>query len=101
MNSLAILDAFDDQAIATRRLDFKRRFYALNEKERQYARAKGITPAMTPARVHLIEGTLLPKCKTAWHVEALERLVLLSMIIPTMQEIDEKANELMTAALHI
>src|SRR5258706_1910151 len=100
MNFLSILSSFEDKQIRILKEDFDKEFAARILEEKEYCAKTNQEVRMTPEVIREIEG-LARKCWSAYHIEALKRLVLQEMLVPTIQDVDEKANRMMTEALHV
>ena len=90
MNFLAILECFDDKIVQRMRTQFMNGFRAKVAEEQKYCREHKVEPRMTTQKADEVRG-ILRKCGTAFHVEAIKRLVLTELMIPSFEMVDEKA----------
>ena len=100
MDFLAILQTFDKKEVEVLHRNFREELETMRKQEKEFCVKAHVEPKMTNERA-LEVLKLLEKCHTAYHVEALKRFVLQEMVIPEWQDIDVKANDLMTKALHV
>ena len=98
MNFLSILAAFDEKEIEQMRKQFRKDFDAKIAEEKEYCEKAKTEPMMNKEKATMVMN-LLANCGTAWHVEALRRMVLTDFFIPEKRDLDERANMLMTDAL--
>lgn len=101
MNFLSVLQHFEKPQIDRMKADFKEEFEKLIEYEKKvYCPRYNQEPKMTPTIIREIE-VILEKCGNGYHVEALKRMVCQEMLVPKMKDVEEKANKMMTEALHV
>lgn len=101
MNFLSVLQHFEKPQIERMKIDFKEEFEKLIKYEKEvFCPRYNQEPKMTNDKIREIE-VMLEKCGNGYHVEALKRLVCQEMLVPTMKDVEEKANKIMTEALHV
>lgn len=98
MNMLSILQAYEEKEVNQMRKGFKNDFDAKIAEERAYCIKHKTEPQMTKEKSTKIIN-LLEKCRTGFQVEALRRQVLTDFLIPTWEEVQERANMLSDDAL--
>jgi len=92
-NYLAALSIFDVGKIVRFKDQFREQFKDMCAKEREYCKKVKAQVQMTPEKYKEVED-LLAKCYTPYHVESLRRIVLVECVIPSWEELDKIANEL-------
>jgi len=98
MNMLALLQFMDERHLEGMRKEFLEEFYALRQKEKVYCEKNKIQPEMDADKVNAVVD-LVKRTKTGFHIEALRRSVLQEYTIPTYEELDGRAQIMMTSAL--
>ena len=99
MNFLSILNSFEAKEVEQLRKQFRKAFDVRIAEEKVYCAKNKIEPQMSPQKVTEIMNLLENHCPTAYHVEALKRIVCSDFCIPEVQDLDERAHHLMDDAL--
>ena len=100
MNLLSLLDKFNDKQIKESKKDFRKEFLVKVREEKRYCERNRTEPQMDEKKYAEIEN-MLTKCWTAYHIEALQRFVFTEMIVPDWKTVDERAQVMITEALHV
>jgi len=79
------------------RKDFINKLVIMSQKEKEFCAKNKVPPLMDDAKRSEI-NRLLSKCGTTYHIEAMRRLILVECLIPTWEQIDSLASNLMTEA---
>ena len=98
MNFLSILAAFDEKEVNQMRKHFKNMLDSKIAEEKVYCRMNKTEPQMNKQKSTVIIN-LLEKCTNGYQVTALERMVLTDFLIPTWEEVEERAHMLSDDAL--
>ena len=96
-NFFELMNIFDAKQIEAFKKDFQDKFVLMCKKELVYCAQNKVEPVMDDKKKAEIMN-LLVKCGNAYHVEALRRFVIQECVVPTWDQVDGLANNLMTEA---